>query len=485
MPSSLSSSLNPETSNDPDQTDTTRRTYGSNGAQDDPLVRQDNEAASTNATFSSTGSSNESLIRNRGPVRRPFVSRHRKALNHIATDSVQNLRHPVPSNRRSGDDEAGGEEEAPVEHAAWLCCQKWTAFCREMCCDNSQKTTSQWVETFLPAWSWLKGYPWQTALVQDLIAGMTVGVMIVPQSMSYAKLAGLPVQYGLYSALVPVYMYSLFGSSRQLAVGPVALISLLLSSGVTEIMESEGRFPDDPGYGSRYAQLAVQISFLVGVTNIAMGLMRLGFVTNFLSHAVISGFTSGASVIIGMSQVKYIFGYDVERSDRFHEVLRNIFEHIEQFNWKTFLMGTCSIAALLLMKKFGKTVKNKNLKVIRALGPLTVTTIAIVLSVALGLDEEKGIPLVGDIPSGFPKFTASEWLPLESTGKLFKVTFSIAIVGFMESIASTLRIVSRWCMEGISKWIMRLTRFLLFYLSFQLPRLWPPNTSTRLILLWN
>ncbi len=111
----------------------------------------------------------------------------------------------------------------------------------------------QWI--FLPSWRWLKNYRVRTMLPKDLIAGCSVGVMVIPQSMSYAKLAGLPVQYGLYSALVPVYAYALFGSSRQLAVGPVALLSLLLSTGIPKVLESNGHSPDDADYQDLYLSL--------------------------------------------------------------------------------------------------------------------------------------------------------------------------------------------------------------------------------------
>jgi MFS superfamily sulfate permease-like transporter len=110
--------------------------------------------------------------------------------------------------------------------------------------------------------------------------------------------SGLPVEYGLYSAFVPVYIYAIYGSSRQLAVGPVALVSLLFSSGLTK-MQNKGLVFD-------ITTVAVQASFLVGLINIAMGLFRLGFITIFLSHSVISGFISGSSIIIGCSQLKYL-----------------------------------------------------------------------------------------------------------------------------------------------------------------------------------
>lgn len=231
-------------------------------------------------------------------------------------------------------------------------------------------------------------------------------------------------------------------------MGPVAIISLLLSSGVAEILKSENIDIGDPRYQTRYVQLAVQISFLVGVTNILMGFGRMGFVTNFLSHAVISGFTSGAAFIIGLSQLKYIVGYDVDRSDRLHEVLQNLLENVRDFRWKTFLMGTCSIGVLMLMKHVGKTVPR--FKKIRALGPLVVTTFAIILSVAMDFGSDDEIPLVGDIPSGFPSFTAAEWFPLESMDKLLLITISIAIVGFMESIASELIfLLSVLCIQAL------------------------------------
>jgi MFS superfamily sulfate permease-like transporter len=114
---------------------------------------------------------------------------------------------------------------------------------------------------------------------------------------SYAKLAGLPVQYGLYSALVPLYVYAVFGSSRHLSVGPVAITSLLLSTGLTKVLEEEGVPVDDPTYEPRYIQLAIQTSLLVGLVYVAMAALGLGFITLFLSHAVISGFTSGAAIV--------------------------------------------------------------------------------------------------------------------------------------------------------------------------------------------
>jgi hypothetical protein len=233
-----------------------------------------------------------SVFRNR------YVSSHRLELDRIATDSSGTRRYAVPDratmalrdnaasgaasgsnagNPDYGTSLTGGSavsEHAPNNESKSLqCCGKLATDCRAAL---EARTCEDWTETFLPCWRWLKKYEWRTMFPKDLIAGCSVGVMVIPQSMSYAKLAGLPVQYGLYSALVPVYAYALFGSSRQLAVGPVALLSLLLSTGLPKVLESNGHFPGDADYQDLYNQIAMQTSFLVGVTYIFMGLARLG-----------------------------------------------------------------------------------------------------------------------------------------------------------------------------------------------------------------
>ena len=141
-----------------------------------------------------------------------------------------------------------------------------------------------------------------------------------------------------------------------------------------------------------------------------------------------------------MSQVKYIFGYEVERSKKLHEMIHNILKDIDQFNWKTFLMGTFSVVCLVAFKNVGKTYPR--LKFLRALGPLAVTTFAIVLTVSLNLDQH-GIPIVNFIPKGFPKVTVDEWFPVADMEKVFLVTISIVIVGFMESIAIAKTLASK------------------------------------------
>jgi len=346
----------------------------------------------------------------------------------IAEDAKQNTIHKVPSST----------------HAPHL--NFWEKRRSQFKDEVSTRSACDWISSFIPMVKWIREYDVKGTLVQDVIAGLTVGVMVVPQSMSYAKLAGLPVEYGLYSALVPVYAYALFGSSRQLAVGPVALLSLMVSTGLTSIIDPKGELEASGGIEANeeaqalYQTLAIQASFLMGVVYIIMGVLRLGFVTIFLSHAVVSGFTTGAAVIIGMSQVKYIVGYNVERSKALHKILYNIFAHISEFNWKTFIMGMGSIAVLIGMKNIGK--RYPKLKWVRAIGPLTVTAFA--LSLSWGLDlEQYGIPIVGAIPKGFPNFTVGLWSPMPYFGRLMPTVMSMVVVGFMESIAIAKQLASK------------------------------------------
>jgi len=304
-----------------------------------------------------------------------------------------------------------------------------------------ERSCQDWMEAVLPMCSWLKTYDWRKALLTDVIAGVTVGVMIIPQSMSYAKLAGLPVEFGLYSSLVPIYAYALFGSSRQLAVGPVALVSLLLNTGLTLVLEGAGKTPENTlDYDEIYASLAIQTSFLVGVCYIAMGVFRLGFITIFLSHAVVSGFTSAAAIIIGLSQIKYVFGYDVPSDKSLHMMLKNIFSNIGEFNWRSFLLGTSCVVFLLSLKHVARTYPK--FKWVRAAGPLFVTIFTIVLQATVDL-EKRGIPTVGAIPRGLPKFSGGIATDIENVGQLAVVVLSIVIVGFMESIAIAKQLASK------------------------------------------
>src|SRR6056297_3950201 len=152
----------------------------------------------------------------------------------------------------------------------------------------------------------------RSAFQGDVSAGITVGIMLIPQGMAYAILAGMPPVYGLYAAIVPLFIYALFGTSKQLAVGPVAMVSLLVVAGVGEFAEVGS---------ARFIQLAILTALGVGLVQFLMGVFRMGFLVNFLSHPVLSGFTSAAALIIGASQIKNLTGLDLPRTNQVQEII--------------------------------------------------------------------------------------------------------------------------------------------------------------------
>ncbi|OWM70101.1 sulfate transporter 4.1, chloroplastic-like isoform X4 [Punica granatum] len=252
-------------------------------------------------------------------------------------------------------------------------------------------TWLDWVETFLPCSRWIRTYKWREYLQIDLLAGLTVGVMLVPQAMSYAKLAGLEPIYGLYSGFVPVFVYAIFGSSRQLAVGPVALVSLLVSNVLGGIVDSSDAL---------YTELAILLALMVGILECIMGLLRLGWIMRFISHSVISGFTTASAIVIGLSQAKYFLGYSIVRSSKIVPLIKSIISGIDGFSWPPFVMGSVILAILLVMKHLGKT--RKYLRFLRAAGPLTAVVVG---TTFVKIFNPSSISLVGDIPQGLPTFS--------------------------------------------------------------------------------
>jgi hypothetical protein len=341
---------------------------------------------------------------------------NRVQIDQIWNDSAGQVRHAVPVD----DDDDDAEEPGSCWYCAWQQRQWKTLVTKESCKDFWKRT--------LPCQEWLFQYSLKT-FWYDLAAGVTVAVMAIPLSMSYARLAGLPAYYGLYATFMPPFVYAIFGTSRQLAVSPAALVSLLVSSGLTPIVENEGLVADSDEYVTRFTTLAIQCSFLAGLILLAMGIFQLGFMTQFLSRSLISGFTSGASVIIAVSQIKLIFGYAIPSSDRIQNLIASLIENISQFNWKTFVMGSLSILVLLAFKHMGD--KFRKFKWIKAIGPLLVSVVAIVLTITLNLDEW-GIPIIGNIPKGLPKVTVDLWTPLSM--KLW--------VGTLESASSVITSVT-------------------------------------------
>ncbi|KAF7064977.1 hypothetical protein CFC21_071173 [Triticum aestivum] len=276
----------------------------------------------------------------------------------------------------------------------------------------------EWAEAALPCLAWMRSYRWKEDFQADLAAGITVGVMLVPQAMSYAKLAGLHPIYGLYTGFVPLFVYAIFGSSRQLAVGPVALVSLLVSNVLGGIVNSSSEL---------YTELAILLAFMVGILECLMALLRLGWLIRFISHSVISGFTTASAIVIGLSQIKYFLGYSVTRSSKIIPLIESIIAGIDQFSWPPFVMGSAFLVILLIMKKLGKT--NKKLRFLRASGPLTAVVLG---TLFVKIFRPTAISVVGEIPQGLPSFSIPRGF--EHLMSLMPTAILITGVAILESV---------------------------------------------------
>ena len=271
------------------------------------------------------------------------------------------------------------------------------------------------LKSFIPILDWLPNYK-KVWLKGDISAGLTVGVMLIPQGMAYAFIAGLPPVYGLYASIVPIFIYAIFGTSRQLAVGPVAMVSLLTA---TALGSFEGLSNSD------YIIYAILLAFLVGAIQFLLGVFRLGFVVNFLSHPVISGFTSAVALIIGIGQLKNLLGIEIERTHYVHEIVLDSIQKFNEINWMSFAIGVIGIVIIIGAKKINKSLPGQILAV--------VFGILIVSILGLGAGENS-VNIIRDIPSSLPNFQMPSF-NLETIEILFPLALTIALISFMESIA--------------------------------------------------
>lgn len=265
----------------------------------------------------------------------------------------------------------------------------------------------------MPILHWLPNYK-KEYLQGDLSAGLTVGVMLIPQGMAYAMLAGLDPIHGLYAVTVPLVLYAIFGTSRQLAVGPVAMVSLLTAAGIGTL---------NPSSTEEYLLLALTLAFIVGLIQFGMGIFRLGFIVNFLSHPVINGFTSAAAIIIGLSQVKHLLKIDLPRTEHVQDIALALFQNIGDIHWITFGIGLAGI----LIIKYGKKIHSA------FPAPLVAVVLGIVVVSVFNLTEY-GVVVLGEVPSGLPTFSAPSF-DLESWKELLPIALTISLVGFAESYA--------------------------------------------------
>jgi len=302
----------------------------------------------------------------------------------------------------------------------------------------SPKSGGKAITHYLPFLDWLVHYRRQD-LVGDLLGGVIVAIMLVPQGMAYAMLAGLPPQVGLYASIVPLVIYGLLGTSRALAVGPVAIVSLLVASGIAPLADAGS---------AEYLQLAITLAFLVAIIQFVMGVVRAGFLVNFLSHPVVAGFTSSAAIVIGFSQLKHLLGVGIPRTHYFYEQVLYAAGHLLESNVYTLIVGLGSIAVLLYFQKWlAKHLKKTGLPEsvilpVSKSGPLVVVLLSTVSVVAFDLYDWAGVSIVGEVPAGLPPIT----LPVFNFNVwqlLLPTALAISFVGFMESISVAKSLASK------------------------------------------
>ena len=269
------------------------------------------------------------------------------------------------------------------------------------------------IKELIPILEWLPNYN-SSRLKGDFIAGVTVSIILIPQGIAYALIAGLPPIYGLYCALVPQLVYAIFGSSRQVAIGPVAMDSLIVATGVSTLALAGS---------DSYIAIAILLAFMVGSIQFLLGVFRLGFIVNFLSKPVISGFTSAVALTIGINQFRNLFGVDFIQSDQIQYVLEDIWFNIIDFNSHTTVIGLISVGVIILLRRINKKIPNALLVVV--VGILTIRYFG---------DEFSDVAIVKDIPSGLPSFSFPE-MDISQMRELLPIALTLVMVGYLETIS--------------------------------------------------
>lgn len=269
------------------------------------------------------------------------------------------------------------------------------------------------LKKYLPILDWLPNYK-KDWLKGDIGAGITVGIMLIPQGIAYAMIAGLPPIYGLYTAMIPQIVYAIFGTSRQLAVGPVAMDSLIVASGVATLAQIGTE---------NFIEFAILLAFMMGFLQVVFGFFKLGFLVNFLSRPVISGFTSAAALIIGLNQLKHILGVQITRDNRIHTLIFDAFQQLKEINWLTFAIGIASILILVFLKRLTAKIP----------AALVVVVLGIVLVRVFHL-EQFGVQILGEIPKGLPEFIIPKF-EKNTLIELFPIALTLSFIAFLEAIS--------------------------------------------------
>lgn len=269
------------------------------------------------------------------------------------------------------------------------------------------------LKNIFPILEWLPTYK-KEWLAGDISAGITVGIVLIPQGIAYAMIAGLPPIYGLYTAMIPQIIYAIFGTARQLAVGPVAMDSLIVGASIATLA--------DVGT-ENFIEFAIMLASLIGVLQVLFGVFKLGFLVNFLSKPVISGFTSAAALIIGVSQLNHLLGINLERHSEIQNILKEVWLHLSETHFITLAIGLSAIAIILIIKKYFNKIP----------AALVVVVLGILFAKLFHL-EEYGIKIVGAIPEGLPVFKVPHY-NLEIIKKLFPIALTLSFISFLEAIS--------------------------------------------------
>ncbi|MGV6889022.1 SulP family inorganic anion transporter [Rhodophyticola sp. SM2404] len=282
---------------------------------------------------------------------------------------------------------------------------------------------------YMPVLDWGRRYD-RTAFSNDMMAAVIVTIMLIPQSLAYALLAGLPPEAGLYASIAPVILYAIFGTSRALAVGPVAVVSLMTAAAVGQVAEAGT---------AGYAIAALTLALMSGVMLLALGVLKLGFLANFLSHPVIAGFITASGILIAASQLKHILGIDAS-GHTLVEFLISLVEHLPQTNFVTLIIGVTATAFLFWVRKglkpflIQRGLSPRAAEIAQKAGPVGavfVTTLAVWL---FGLSSWADVAIVGEVPQSLPPLTMPD-LSFDLLSALFVPALLISVIGFVESIS--------------------------------------------------
>lgn len=252
------------------------------------------------------------------------------------------------------------------------------------------------------------------SLLADFIAGITGAIIVLPQGVAFAMIAGMPPIYGLYTAMVTPVIAALFGSSWHLISGPTTAISIVVFASISQFA--------DPG-SANFVRLALTMTFLAGAIQLAMGLLRMGTLVNFVSHTVIVGFTAGAGLLIAVKQLRHVLGLDIASGSSFTGTLVDLFERMGTTNWSVFAVAMVTLAVALLTKKLSPKLPYM----------LIAMVIGSILAIQLG-GAAVGISTVGEMPSAIPSFSLPDFN--ETTlRQLFPNAFAVALLGLIEAVA--------------------------------------------------